>query len=176
MMFSEVSATGEHCWAPSLGKRHAFAGNDQLNDDEEEVEPISTPTNASDFGSCTRPTNINEEESVDTVRKCINKGKAKVGGEKHTMRLNIGSLVEETRSVGSAIREATNPSNQSYTIAEVVKELNKHEDIVGDHFLYDFATVFMLQKSNREMLSMLFTYVIFFAHLLYQHSHVFILF
>ncbi|KAK8968629.1 hypothetical protein KSP40_PGU014288 [Platanthera guangdongensis] len=107
--------------------------------------------NAGDFGSCNRPTYSNEEESNDTVRKRINKGKAKVGREKHAVRLNIGSLVEETRSVGLAIREATNPSTQSYSIAEVVKELNKHEDIIGDHFLYDFATVFMMQKTNREM-------------------------
>ncbi|KAK8948570.1 hypothetical protein KSP39_PZI005175 [Platanthera zijinensis] len=135
-----------------VGKRHSSTRDDRLiDDDEEELEPISTPTNASDFGSCIRPTNINEEESIDTVRKRINKGKARLRGEKHAIRLNIGSLVEETRSVGLAIREATNPSNQAYIIAEVVKELNKHEDIVGYHFLYDFTTVFMLQKSNREM-------------------------
>ncbi|KAK8959077.1 hypothetical protein KSP40_PGU001475 [Platanthera guangdongensis] len=67
------------------------------------------------------------------------------------MHLNIGSLIEETRFVGLAIREATNPSNQSYTITEVVKELNKYEEIVGDHYLYDFAMVFMIQKANREM-------------------------
>ncbi|KAK8940091.1 hypothetical protein KSP40_PGU014660 [Platanthera guangdongensis] len=114
MMFSDVAATGEHCWAPSLRKRHSFTGDDRLSDDddeEEEVEPISTPMNVGDFGSCTRPTYSNEEESGDTVRKRINKGKAKVGRDKHAIRLNIGSLVEETRSVGLAIREATNPSN-----------------------------------------------------------------
>ncbi|KAK8941958.1 hypothetical protein KSP40_PGU021421 [Platanthera guangdongensis] len=151
-MFSEVAATGEHCWAPSLGKRHSSTGDDRLiDDDEEEVEPISTPLNAGDFGSCTRPIYSNEEDSSDTVRKRIKKGKAKIGREKHAVRINIGSLVEETRSVGLAIREATNSSNQSYSIAEVVKELNKHENIIGDHFLYDFATVFMMQKTNREM-------------------------
>ncbi|KAK8934540.1 hypothetical protein KSP39_PZI014241 [Platanthera zijinensis] len=60
-------------------------------------------------------------------------------------------LEEKLDMMFSEVAATGESSNQSYSIAEVVKELNKHEDIIGDNFLYDFATVFMLQKTNREM-------------------------
>ncbi|KAK8916685.1 hypothetical protein KSP39_PZI022578 [Platanthera zijinensis] len=136
MMFSQVVATGSLAWAPnsrnfvseSMDEHDLSAGADS-----QDVDQLPSHTKAG--------------------KKIPDKGKRKQT-YKRSRSSTMEQIAETSRIIGRCMMEPPRIqiSSSSHTIAEAITELESMEEVMeeNNYALYDFCTVFLKDKGNRE--------------------------
>ncbi|KAK8962550.1 hypothetical protein KSP40_PGU008203 [Platanthera guangdongensis] len=150
-MFSQVVATGDLAWAPSSRNlEHESVDERDMSDDGDSqiVEDLSP--NAT--GMRVDTTSSRPSSSSEGRKKTKEKGKKKIVGRKRAMSSTMEDIAETSRIIGRVMQEPPKIqiSSALFTIPEAIKELEKYPEIMGVFDFYDYCTLFLRDKSNRD--------------------------
>ncbi|KAK8928505.1 hypothetical protein KSP39_PZI017440 [Platanthera zijinensis] len=147
MMFSKVRAIGDKALILNSGNMAPESIDERpISDNDNVIEHLSTPVAMNENVGCSlHPTSTQSSKRMKT-------GKNKVVEKKCVINSTMGEIAETCRIIRHCLMEhcAHQISSCLFTIPETIEELSKHQEILNDYELYDFATMFLREKTNRE--------------------------